>query len=46
MKQLYRKIRLKSDAKKMNDYQISKIIIALYYCKLSADSLARITQFL
>ena len=28
-------ISIKSDAKKMKDYQISKIIIALYYCKLS-----------
>ena len=39
-------INIKSDAKKMKDYQISKIIIALYYCKLSAYSLAMITQFL
>ena len=27
----------------MKDYHISKIIIALYYCKLSANSLAIIT---
>ena len=39
-------INIKSDAKKMKDYNISKIIIALYYCKLSANSLAMITQFL
>ena len=31
-------IRIKSDAKKMKYYQISKTIIALYYCKLSANS--------
>ena len=40
------KISIKSDAKKMKDYQISKIIIPLYYCKLLANSLAMITQFL
>ena len=39
-------ISIKSDVKKMKDYQISKIIIALYYCKVSASSLALITQFL
>ena len=39
-------VSIKSDAKKMKDYQISKIIIALYYCKLSVNSLAIITQFL
>ena len=32
--------------KKMKDSQISKIIIALNYCKLSASSLAMVTQFL
>ena len=37
-------ISIKSDAKKMKDYNILKIIIALYYCKLSANSLAMITQ--
>ena len=37
-------ISIKSDTKKMNDDQISKIIIALYYCKLSTDSLAMIIQ--
>ena len=40
------KISMKSDAKKMKDYQISKLTIALYYCKLSANPLAIITQFL
>ena len=30
----------------MKNYQISKTIIALYYCKLSAYSMAMITQFL
>ena len=39
-------VSIKSDAKKMKDRQISKIIIALYYCKLSANSLAMIPQFL
>ena len=39
-------INTKSDAKKMKDYKISKTIIALYYCKISANSLAMITQFL
>ena len=39
-------ISITNDAKKMKDYQISKIVIALYYCKLSANSLAMITQFL
>ena len=38
-------ISIKSDAKKMKDYNILKIIIALYYCKLSANSLAMITQW-
>ena len=37
-------ISIKSDVKKMKDYNISKIITALYYCKLSANSLAMITQ--
>ena len=32
--------------KKVKNYQILKIIIALYQCKLSASSLAMITQFL
>ena len=32
--------------KKMKDYQISNIIIALNYCNLSANSLTMITQFL
>ena len=27
-------------------YVISKIVIALYYCKLSVNSLAMITEFL
>ena len=40
------KISIKSDAKDMKDCQISKIIIALYYCKLSANFLAMITQLL
>ena len=39
-------INIKIDAKKIKYYQISKIIIALYYCKLSVNSLAMITQFL
>ena len=39
-------ISIKSDARKMKDNQISKVIIALYYCKLSANSLPMITQFL
>ena len=39
-------ISIKSDAKKMKDYQVSKIIISLYYCSLSLYySLAMITQF-
>ena len=29
----------------MKDDQISKIIISLYYCSLSVNSLAMITQF-
>ena len=29
----------------MKDYQISKIIISLYYCSLSVNSLDMITQF-
>ena len=37
-------ISIKSDVKKMKNYNILKIIIALYYCKLSANSLAMITQ--
>ena len=37
-------INIKSDAKKMKDYNISKIIIALYYCNLSANSLTMITH--
>ena len=37
-------INIKNDAKKMKHYNISKIIIALYYCKLSANSLAMITH--
>ena len=37
-------INIKSDAKKMKDYNISKIIIVLYYCKFSANSLAMITH--
>ena len=37
----------KVDAKKMKGYQISKIIIALYYSKVLANySLVMITQFL
>ena len=32
--------------KKMKDSQISKIIIAFNYCKLSASSLAMIAKFL
>ena len=39
-------ISIKSDAKETKNYQISKIIIALYYCKVSVNSLAMITQFL
>ena len=38
-------ISIKSDAKKMKDYQILKIIIALYYCKLSTNSLAMNNNF-
>ena len=37
---------MKSDAKKIKDYQISKTIITLYYCNLLANSLAMITQVL
>ena len=37
-------ISIKSDAKKMKDHQISKIIVSLYYCSLSINSLAMITQ--
>ena len=37
-------INVKSDAKMMKDYNISKIIIALYYSKVSANSLAMITH--
>ena len=37
---------MKIDANKMKDYQISKIIIALNYCKLSVNTLTMITQFL
>ena len=37
---------IKSDAKKMKYYQLSKNIIALNFCKLSASSLAMIIQFL
>ena len=43
-----KEISIKNDAKKkkiMKDYQISKINIALNYCKLSAYSLAMITKF-
>ena len=39
-------IRIKSHAKKVKACQISKTIIALYYCKLSANSLAMTMQFL
>ena len=39
-------INIKNDAKRMKDYNISKFIIALYYCKLVANSLAMIMQFL
>ena len=39
-------ISIKSHAKKMKNYHTSKNIIALYYCKLSANSLAMITQLL
>ena len=35
---------IKSEAKINESYQISKIIIALYHCKLLANSLAMITQ--
>ena len=38
-------ISIKRDAKKMKDYQISKIFIALCYWNLSANSLSMITQF-
>ena len=40
------KINIKRVPKKMKDSQVSEIIIALNYCKLSASSLAMITQFL
>ena len=36
-------ISIKSDTKKIENSQISKIIIALYYCKLFASSLSMIT---
>ena len=36
---------IKREAKLMKDYQTSNIIIALYYCKLLANSQAMITQF-
>ena len=39
-----KEINIKGDAKKMKDYNISKIIIVLYYCKFSANSLAMITH--
>ena len=39
-------ISIKSDTKKIKDSQISKIIITLYYCRLFANSLSMITQFL
>ena len=37
-------INRKSDAKKMKHYNMSKIINAFYYCKLSANCLAMITH--
>ena len=39
-------ISIKRDAKKMKDYQISKMFIALCYWNFSANSLSMITQFL
>ena len=40
------KIIIKSDAKKMKDSQISKIITAFNYCNILANSLDMITHFL
>ena len=39
-------ISIKGDKKIIKDDQMSKIIIALNYCKFSANSLSMITQFL
>ena len=38
-------INIRSDAKRMKNDNIEKIIIPLYFCKVSANSLAIITQF-
>ena len=37
-------INIKSDAKRMKNYNISTIIIALYYCKLLAKAYNNIKQ--
>ena len=40
-----KEISIKSDAEKMKDYEISKITIALYYCKLSHNHLFLINKY-